>query len=222
MKTFVTPVIYIICGAILLFCIYAIFTGHLIFSFLDLPHVIESSSLTNSSIYENESSAANTLNESYKWTLSTMIYENESSAANTLNESYKWTLSTIFQGLSALLGIAFAFLIYQMNILDISNDRLSTGWGKGLLGGPLPPPPIKSHVGVNKALSSLNFKLYILLFYFLITSLTTLSGLTFEIYFYNNLYIKYNILISSLLLSIGVILLFFDLIYHITTNYNQS
>jgi len=199
MKTFVTPVIYIICGAILLFCIYAIFTGHLIFSFLDLPHVIESSSLTNSSIYENESSAA-----------------------NTLNESYKWTLSTIFQGLSALLGIAFAFLIYQMNILDISNDRLSTGWGKGLLGGPLPPPPIKSHVGVNKALSSLNFKLYILLFYFLITSLTTLSGLTFEIYFYNNLYIKYNILISSLLLSIGVILLFFDLIYHITTNYNQS
>src|SRR5450759_1713355 len=97
MKTFVTPVIYIICGAILLFCIYAIFTGHLIFSFLDLPHVIESSSLTNSSIYENESSAA-----------------------NTLNESYKWTLSTIFQGLSALLGIAFAFLIYQMNILDIS------------------------------------------------------------------------------------------------------
>ena len=199
MKTFVTPVIYIICGAILLFCIYAIFTGHLIFSFLDLPHVIESSSLTNSSIYENESSAA-----------------------NTLNESYKWTLSTIFQGLSALLGIAFAFLIYQMNILDISKDRLSTGWGKGLLGGPLPPPPIKSHVGVNKALSSLNFKLYILLFYFLITSLTTLSGLTFEIYFYNNLYIKYNILISSLLLSIGVILLFFDLIYHITTNYNQS
>lgn len=199
MKTFVTPVIYIICGAILLFCIYAIFTGHLIFSFLDLPQVIESSSLTNSSIYENESSAA-----------------------NTLNESYKWTLSTIFQGLSALLGIAFAFLIYQMNILDISNDRLSTGWGKGLLGGPLPPPPIKSHVGVNKALSSLNFKLYILLFYFLITSLTTLSGLTFEIYFYNNLYIKYNILISSLLLSIGVILLFFDLIYHITTNYNQS
>jgi hypothetical protein len=199
MKTFVTPVIYIICGAILLFCIYAIFRGHLIFSFLDLPHVIESSSLTNSSIYENESSAA-----------------------NTLNESYKWTLSTIFQGLSALLGIAFAFLIYQMNILDISNDRLSTGWGKGLLGGPLPPPPIKSHVGVNKALSSLNFKLYILLFYFLITSLTTLSGLTFEIYFYNNLYIKYNILISSLLLSIGVILLFFDLIYHITTNYNQS
>ena len=199
MKTFVTPVIYIICGAILLFCIYAIFTGHLIFSFLDLPHVIESSSLTNSSIYKNESSAA-----------------------NTLNESYKWTLSTIFQGLSALLGIAFAFLIYQMNILDISNDRLSTGWGKGLLGGPLPPPPIKSHVGVNKALSSLNFKLYILLFYFLITSLTTLSGLTFEIYFYNNLYIKYNILISSLLLSIGVILLFFDLIYHITTNYNQS
>jgi len=199
MKTFVTPVIYIICGAILLFCIYAIFTGHLIFSFLDLPHVIESSSLTNSSIYENESSAA-----------------------NTLNESYKWTLSTIFQGLSALLGIAFAFLIYQMNILDISNDRLSTGWGKGLLGGPLPPPPIKSHAGVNKALSSLNFKLYILLFYFLITSLTTLSGLTFEIYFYNNLYIKYNILISSLLLSIGVILLFFDLIYHITTNYNQS
>lgn len=199
MKTFVTPVIYIICGAILLFCIYTIFTGHLIFSFLDLPYVIESSSLTNSSIYENESSAA-----------------------NTLNESYKWTLSTIFQGLSALLGIAFAFLIYQMNILDISNDRLSTGWGKGLLGGPLPPPPIKSHVGVNKALSSLNFKLYILLFYFLITSLTTLSGLTFEIYFYNNLYIKYNILISSLLLSIGVILLFFDLIYHITTNYNQS
>ena len=199
MKTFVTPVIYIICGAILLFCIYAIFTGHLIFSFLDLPHVIESSSLTNSSIYENEFSAA-----------------------NTLNESYKWTFSTIFQGLSALLGIAFAFLIYQMNILDISNDRLSTGWGKGLLGGPLPPPPIKSHVGVNKALSSLNFKLYILLFYFLITSLTTLSGLTFEIYFYNNLYIKYNILISSLLLSIGVILLFFDLIYHITTNYNQS
>jgi hypothetical protein len=199
MKTFVTPVIYIICGAILLFCIYAIFTGHLIFSFLHLPHVIESSSLTNSSIYENESSAA-----------------------NTLNESYKWTLSTIFQGLSALLGIAFAFLIYQMNILDISKDRLSTGWGKGLLGGPLPPPPIKSHAGVNKALSSLNFKLYILLFYFLITSLTTLSGLTFEIYFYNNLYIKYNILISSLLLSIGVILLFFDLIYHITTNYNQS
>ena len=199
MKTFVTPVIYIICGAILLFCIYAIFTGHLIFSFLDLPHVIESSSLTNSSIYKNESSAA-----------------------NTLNESYKWTLSTVFQGLSALLGIAFAFLIYQMNILDISNDRLSTGWGKGLLGGPLPPPPIKSHAGVNKALSSLNFKLYILLFYFLITSLTTLSGLTFEIYFYNNLYIKYNILISSLLLSIGVILLFFDLIYHITTNYNQS
>ena len=199
MKTFVTPVIYIICGAILLFCIYAIFTGHLIFSFLDLPHVIESSSLTNSSIYENESSAA-----------------------NTLNESYKWTLSTVFQGLSALLGIAFAFLIYQMNILDISKDRLSTGWGKGLLGGPLPPPPIKSHAGVNKALSSLNFKLYILLFYFLITSLTTLSGLTFEIYFYNNLYLKYNILISSLLLSIGVILLFFDLIYHITTNYNQS
>ena len=199
MKTFVTPVIYIICGAILLFCIYAIFTGHLIFSFLDLPHVIESSSLTNSSIYENESSAA-----------------------NTLNESYKWTLSTIFQGLSALLGIAFAFLIYQMNILDISNDRLSTGWGNGLLGGPLPPPHIESNAGVNKALSSLNFKLYILLFYFLITSLTTLSGLTFEIYFYNNLYIKYNILISSLLLSIGVILLFFDLIYHITTNYNQS
>jgi len=199
MKTFVTPVIYIICGAILLFCIYAIFTGHLIFSFLDLPHVIESSSLTNSSIYENESSAA-----------------------NTLNESYKWTLSTVFQGLSALLGIAFAFLIYQMNILDISKDRLSTGWGKGLLGGPLPPPPIKSHAGVNKALSSLNFKLYILLFYFLITSLTTLGGLTFEIFFYNNLYIKYNILISSLLLSIGVILLFFDLIYHITTNYNQS
>ena len=199
MKTFVTPVIYIICGAILLFCIYAIFTGNLIFSFLDLPHVIESSSLTNSSIYENESSAA-----------------------NTLNESYKWTLSTVFQGLSALLGIAFAFLIYQMNILDISKDRLSTGWGKGLLGGPLPPPPIKSHAGVNKALSSLNFKLYILLFYFLITSLTTLGGLTFEIFFYNNLYIKYNILISSLLLSIGVILLFFDLIYHITTNYNQS
>ena len=199
MKTFVTPVIYIICGAILLFCIYAIFTGHLIFSFLDLPQVIESSSLTNSSMYENESSAA-----------------------NTLNESYKWTLSTVFQGLSALLGIAFAFLIYQMNILDISKDRLSTGWGKGLLGGPLPPPIIQSHAGVNKALSSLNFKLYILLFYFLITSLTTLSGLTFEIYFYNNLYLKYNILISSLLLSIGVILLFFDLIYHITTNYNQS
>ena len=120
MKTFVTPVIYIICGAILLFCIYAIFTGHLIFSFLDLPHVIESSSLTNSSIYENESSAA-----------------------NTLNESYKWTLSTIFQGLSALLGIAFAFLIYQMNILDISKDRLSTGWGKGLLGGPLSTPSSK-------------------------------------------------------------------------------
>jgi hypothetical protein len=199
MKTFVTPVIYIICGAILLFCIYAIFTGHLIFSFLGLPHVIESSSLTNSSIYENESSAA-----------------------NTLNESYKWTLSTVFQGLSALLGIAFAFLIYQMNILDISNDRLSTGWGKGLLGGPLPPPYIQSHAGVNKALNSLNFKLYVLLFYFLILSLTTLSGLTFEIYFYNNLYLKYNILISSLLLSIGVILLFFDLIYHITTNYNQS
>ncbi|OEU43819.1 hypothetical protein BGV40_02035 [Methanosarcina sp. Ant1] len=199
MKPFVTPVIYIICGAILLFCIYVIFTGHLIFSFLDLPQVIESSSLTNSSMYENESSAA-----------------------NTLNESYKWTLSTIFQGLSALLGIAFAFLIYQMNILDISKDRLSTGWGKGLLGGPLPPPPIKSHAGVNKALSSLNFKLYILLFYFLITSLITLSGLTFQIYFYNNLSIKYNILISSLLLSIGVILLFFDLIYHITTNYNPS
>ncbi|MHB8101470.1 MAG: hypothetical protein ACYDEF_04665 [Methanosarcina sp.] len=199
MKPFVTPVIYIICGAILLFCIYAIFTGHLIFSFLDLPQVIESSSLTNSSMYENESSAA-----------------------NTLNESYKWTLSTIFQGLSALLGIAFAFLIYQMNILDISKDRLSTGWGKGLLGGPLPPPHIQSHAGVNKALSSLNFKLYILLFYFLITSLITLSGLTFEIYFYNNLSIKYNILISSLLLSIGVILLFFDLIYHITTNYNPS
>lgn len=199
MKTFVTPVIYIICSTILLICIYAIFTGHLIFSFLDLPHVIESSSLTNSSIYENESSAA-----------------------NILNESYKWTLSTIFQGLSALLGIAFAFLIYQMNILDICKDRLSTGWGNGLLGGPLPPPHIKSNAGVNKALSSLNFKLYILLFYFLITSLTTLSGLTFEIYFYNNLYIKYNILISSLLLSIGVILLFFDLIYHITTNYNQS
>jgi hypothetical protein len=199
MKTFVTPVIYIICGAILFICINAIFTGHLIFSFLDLPHIIGSSSLTNSSIYENESSAA-----------------------NILNESYKWTLSTIFQGLSALLGIAFAFMIYQMNILDISIDRLSTGWGNGLIGGPLPPPPIQSHAGVNKALSSLNFKLYILLFYFLITSLTTLSGLTFEIYFYNDLSIKYNILISSLLLSIGVILLFFDLIYHITTNYNQS
>jgi hypothetical protein len=199
MKKFVTPVIYIICGAILFISINAIFTGHLIFSFLDLPHVIGSSSLTNSSIYENESSAA-----------------------NILNESYKWTLSTIFQGLSALLGIAFAFMIYQMNILDISIDRLSTGWGNGLIGGPLPPPPIQSHAGVNKALSSLNFKLYILLFYFLITTLTTLSGLTFEIYFYNNLYIKYHILISSLLLSIGVILLFFDLIYHITTNYNQS
>ncbi|HII92240.1 MAG TPA: hypothetical protein HA262_08770 [Methanosarcina sp.] len=181
----VTSVAYGICGIILLICIYTLFTGHLIFSYLDAQNVIDLSSSTSST------------------------------AIDTLNESYRWTLSTLFQGLSALLGIAFAFMIYRMDILDISKDRVAYGWGPAVH---VPPPPISSHIGIRQLTDSLKVRIYLLLFYFLITALVTLSGLTFEIYFYNNFNLKNNIMISSLLLSIGVILLFFDLIYHITEN----
>lgn len=190
----VTSIIYLICCIVLFTFIYTFSTGHFLFSFLDLPNNIELSSNSNSSIEGNELSAI-----------------------TTLNESYRWTLSALFQGLSALLGITFAFMLFRMNILGISEDRVAYGWGR-LAGGAVPPPPIQSHIGIKQSRNTLKLKIYLLLLYFLITALTTLSGLTFETHFYNNWNLKNNILISSLFLSIGVILLFFDLIYHVVEN----